>query len=129
MASVEEPEQTSPNHSLISDNARWRYCVALKCVTRAYKCSVSTIHFGRGWSYWTWFLIKWDYFGNLTLFQNKYIPLLFLWWRVCGWVHCDVKKSKDKSIDFCHLHMSTKSYQSLTSNQLMKENPREGALK
>ncbi len=23
-----------------------------------------------------------------------------------GWVHCDVQKSKDKCIDFCHLHVN-----------------------
>ena len=118
-----------PNHSLISDNVRWRYCIALRCATRMYKCSISTIHFGHGWLYLTGFLIRY-----LTIFQNKYIPLLFLWWCVwmrimtnmilltCKWqksMHLSfdfftsqctgscivqMKKSQDACIDFWHLH-------------------------
>ncbi len=85
MATVEELEQTSskpfidiwqcttaPLWQLVARNAR------------IHQCSVSVIHFGGGWSNWTGFLIKLDYFGNVTLFQNKCIPLLFLWW--CVWM-------------------------------------------
>ncbi len=62
MATVEEPNQTSSKPFIDI----WY--------------SFSMIHFGRGWPYWTGFLIKLDYFDSVTLYRNKYSQLLFLWW-------------------------------------------------
>ena len=74
MGTVERPDQTSSKPCINI----WLSATALIRMSNAREIN-------RGWSYLTYlYKLKWIKicFGSLTLFQNKYITLFFLWWRV-----------------------------------------------
>ena len=95
-----------PNHSLISVNARSRYCFAKEHVTYAHQCSVSMIHFGCRWS--------WDYFGSLCYFLWFFHITMHSTFR---FVHCSDEKIAGNMHWFLSVGLQQNHIQSLTCNQ------------